>query len=84
LNILFTLGWPGSFLYIGGLAWLLYHALRDGGTKPDFFAETSRAIAIAVLVQLIFFNTLNGVQGAVFWSFLSLSSIGRTYNQYSK
>ncbi len=84
MNIPFTLGWPGSLLLVSGVVWLLYDALRGGGSKPDLFVEISGAIAIAVLIQLIFVNTLIGVQGMVFWSFLSLAAIGRTYNQYSK
>jgi hypothetical protein len=80
VNIFFVLGWPGSLLYVGGLAWLLFYAFRGGGTRPDLFATTSRGIVVAVLTQMIFSNTLIGVTGVVFWSFLALSLAAQAYH----
>jgi len=81
MNIPFVLGWLGSVLYVGGLASLLFYALRRGGSRSDLFAAASRGIVVAVLVQLIFVNTLTGVTGMVFWSFLGLSLAARSYQR---
>ena len=79
MNITFVLGWPGSLLYVGGLAWLLLYALRGGASQLDLFAAASRGISIAVLAQLVFVNTLIGVSGMVFWSFLGLYLMAQKY-----
>ncbi len=79
MHIPFVLGWPGSLLYIAGLAWLLFYALRSGGSHSDPFAVASRGIAVAVLAMLPFHNALIGVEGMVFWSFLGLSLAARVY-----
>lgn len=79
MNVPFVLGWPGSLLYISGLAWLLFYALRGGGSRSDLFAATSRGIVVALLTLLIFANTLTGVTGMLFWTFLSLSLAARAY-----
>ncbi len=79
LNIPFVLGWPGALLYVGGLAWLLFYAMRSRGSRSDLFAVASRGIVVAVLTQLLFVNTLTGVTGMVFWCFLALAFAGQTY-----
>ena len=80
LNIPYVLGWPGSLLYIGGLIWLLYYALHGVvEAKSDLFAVTSRGIAVAMLAQLFFVNTLIGVSGMVFWGFLGLALAAQVY-----
>jgi hypothetical protein len=80
MNIPFVLGWPGLLLYASGLAWLLLYALRSRGSRHDLFAAASRGIAVALLAQLIFANTLVGLSGMVFWSFLGLSLAANTYH----
>lgn len=79
MSVPFVLGWPGSLLYTGGLVWLLAYALGGGNPKTDAFAAASKGIAVAVLVQLLFDNTLINVSGMVFWSFLGLALASRVY-----
>ncbi len=79
MNIFFVLGWLGTLLYGGGLAWLSLYALRSRGSSSDRFAAASRSIVVAMLIQLIFFNSLNGLSGMVFWSFLGLASAAHVY-----
>jgi len=80
MNIPFVLGWAGSLLYLTGLIWSLFYALRSGASHSDVFAAASRGIVVAVLTQLIFVNSLNGVVGMVFWSFLSMSLAAQLYH----
>jgi hypothetical protein len=86
LAFLKELGWPGSLLYVSGVAWLLYNALRGRGSKPDFFAEISGVIAVAMRDAggaRLRKHTGRRAGNDILWSFLSLSSIARRYNQYS-
>jgi hypothetical protein len=79
MNIPFVLGWPGSLLYLAGSVWLLIRALRSGGARSDLFVLVSRGIVVAMLTQLLFFNSLVGTAGIVFWSFLGLTLAASTH-----
>lgn len=76
MNIPFTLGWPGTLLYVGALALLLRRAF-GGGVHSDPFTTASQGIVLAVLAQLVFDDFLVGVTGMVFWSFLGLALAAR-------
>lgn len=80
MHIPFVLGWPGSLLYVGGLIWLLFYVLRGGGPRSDPFADIARGIAIAMVAQLVFGNSLVSLSGMVFWSFLGLSLAARVHH----
>lgn len=79
MNVPYTLGWPGTALYAGGLALLLGRAFSGrggpagGGRNPDLFETASRGVVLAVLAQLVFDDFLVGFPGMVFWSFLGLA-----------
>lgn len=73
MEIPFVLGWPGSILYIAGLIWLVSRALRSRNSE-DSFAVASVSIALSILVLLIFNDTVTGVAGMLFWSFLGLAT----------
>jgi hypothetical protein len=73
MNIPYVLGWPGSLLYLGGLVWLLRYALLGRAARLDLFAAVNQGIAVSLLFQLIFGNSLIGLPGVVFWSSLGLS-----------
>jgi hypothetical protein len=72
LNIPFVLGWPGAILYVGGVVTLLMRVLRTRAVGRDMFLCTCAGIAIGALGQMVFINTLIGVQGMVFWTFLGV------------
>ena len=79
LSIPWVLGWPGTLLYVGGLTWLLFYALR-ARSQSDLFATASQGIVIAALAQLVFGLALSGVAGMVLWSFLGLSLVAERYH----
>ncbi|MGB3681949.1 MAG: hypothetical protein WA990_05630 [Rubrobacteraceae bacterium] len=72
MEIPFVLGWPGSILYTGGLAWLLIQA-QSRRNPEDLFATVSGSIAVSLLVLLIFNDTVTGLPGMLIWSFLGLA-----------
>lgn len=74
----FTMGWPGTLLYLTGLCCLLVQSFA-GGRQRDAFANVSQAIVVSVLAQLVFTNLLTGVAGMVLWSFVAFSAVAGHY-----
>jgi hypothetical protein len=73
LELPFTLGWPGSMLYLGGLGWLLSLVFSGCAQRKDIAAQAAAAIVLATLAQMLSYNSLIGVSGMVFWNFLGLA-----------
>jgi hypothetical protein len=79
LELPFTLGWPGSMLYLGGLTWLVAGALSGRAQRMDFAAQAAAAVVCATLAAMLSYNTLIGAPGMVFWSFLGLALSARAF-----
>ena len=79
LAIPFTLGWPGTLLYIGGLVWMLLRALQIRKPETDQFAVIAVAIVLAYMAMMVFHNQLKGLSGVTVWSFLALALAARRY-----
>lgn len=76
MEIPYVLGWPGSVLFIVGSIWtLLYVTLNKFNSKDPFIAIYA-AIALADFVAIIFFNSLIGTSGMLFWGFCGMSIAG--------
>jgi hypothetical protein len=73
LEVPFVLGWLGGILYISGVALLVRSAFQRKWSKHDGFATVANAVALSVLVQMIFTNTLTGFIGTMFWSFIGFA-----------
>jgi hypothetical protein len=84
LEILFTLGWPGCILYLGGLGWLLGLAFSGRAQRTDLAAQAAGAVVLATLAQLLAYNTLVHVMGMVCWSFLGLMLSARLFHDRQK
>jgi hypothetical protein len=82
LTIIFSLGWLGTLLYLGGLSWLFLYALR-WTKRPEPFAAASIAIVAGVLSQLLLANVTSGVSGMVLWSFLALAVAARVFRAHN-
>jgi hypothetical protein len=80
LEVPMALGWPGSILYLGGLIWMLWHALSIRGAGVDPFPVALVAAAVALLSMMVFANQLKGNGGLIIWSFLALSIAARRYH----
>ncbi len=76
MNVPFVLGWPGTLLYVGGMLSLLMRVLRNPAVGKDLFLSACLGIAVGAFGQMIFINTLIGVQGMVFWCFLGVCLAG--------
>ena len=81
LETMFVLGWPGTMLYLGGLGWLLSVALSGRAQRSDLAAQAAGSIVLATLAMTTSYNTLIGVGGMVFWSFLGLMLSARMFQR---
>jgi hypothetical protein len=81
LEVVFVLGWPGTVLFVGGLGWLLTVSFARGASHDDLAAQAAGAIVLATLAMLLSSNTLLGVGGMVFWSFLGLTLSAKMFRR---
>jgi hypothetical protein len=82
MQLPFVLGWPGFFVYVGGLFLLARTAFWRRGPR-DMFSVAARSIVLMVGAELVFVNTLLGPEGMVFWSFLGLAVAAQIHHQES-
>jgi hypothetical protein len=80
LETMFVLGWPGTILFAGGLVALLSLAFTGCIPSGDSAARAAGAVVLATFVMTISHNTLVGVGGMVFWSFLGLMLSARMFH----
>jgi len=74
ISMLFSLGWLGTLLFAAGIL-SGFLALRAGpGTDP--FAVAGRAIAVAILAQIVGGNTFVGINAVIFWMFVGMGLSG--------
>lgn len=72
LELLYTFGWPGTLLFVSGLALALVTAMRTWSHPADPFSLAALAVAVSLLAQMLFFNTMVGAVGMIFWAMLGL------------
>jgi len=80
LAIPLTLGWPGTTLYLGGLIWMIFVALRISQADADQFAVIGVSIVIALMAMMLFSNQLKGLSGMMVWSFLGFALASKQYH----
>ena len=74
LEVPFVLGWLGGHpLHLRRRLAGPRSAFQRKWSKNDGFATVANAVALSVLVQMIFTNTLTGFIGTMFWSFIGFS-----------
>jgi hypothetical protein len=78
MEITYVLGWPGALLFFVGIITFLPKLKTSGTSESAVFVHTASAIAVGLAIQLVFVNTVTGVTGVVFWSFLGLALAGNT------
>ena len=81
LAIPFTLGWPGTLAYMGGVLWLLVRIVRIRERDLDQFAVICAGLAGALIVMLIISNSFSGFRGLVFWCFAALAAAAQFFYQ---
>jgi hypothetical protein len=79
MEILISLGWFGAIFYGSGLLSLLFQLVHASKIRADPFASTARAIAVAMLCQIIGGSVMSGLPGMILWVFLSLGVAADKY-----
>ena len=79
LEIPFTLGWPGTILYLAGLIWMIVGAIQITKSETDQFAVIASSIVLAFMAMMVFNNHLKGIGGLAVWSFLALALAAKRY-----
>lgn len=79
LEIPFTLGWPGTLLYLAGLFLMLKDVVLISKEDTDQFAVIASSIVIAFIAMMVFNNHLKGLGGMAIWSFLGLAVAAQQY-----
>lgn len=82
LDLLLSLGWFGSFLYMGGMLLLVFKLFQGFGSPFDSFPYTARAIGLGMMAQLLLGSVMLGLAGMVLWGFLGISLAARNYYQH--
>ncbi len=80
LILVLSLGWFGSALFLTGLGALFLSAGRPKN-DTDEFSQASKAIAVAILAQLIAGDVFANVTGAIFWLFAAMYLAGNRYHE---
>jgi hypothetical protein len=79
ISMLFSLGWLGSLLFGVGILSIL--STRRACSETDTFMLAGRAIAIAILGQVIGGNIFVGINGMVFWMFVAMIFSGQRLSE---
>jgi hypothetical protein len=77
LELLYSLGWIGTLIYLLGLGSLGVNLVRVGRSDP--FALSAQAIMIGFLAQCLLNSVLLGVLGFMVWTFASMILAGADY-----
>ena len=72
LDILYSLGWLGGFLFLGALAWTAGRAYMASRLLRDGFSAASLSVLLALGGLLAGGNSLNGIGGIFFWGLAGL------------
>jgi hypothetical protein len=78
LTLVFSLGWLGGIVFVVGLASLLFGGHTH--VRQDDFANASRAIALAILAQIVAGAVFVNVTGALFWIFGAMYLAAQRYH----
>jgi hypothetical protein len=68
LELLYVFGWPGTLLFGGGIILTLIAAMGSWYHATDRLALAALSVSLALLAQMVFFNTLVGAVGMIFWT----------------
>ncbi|MCC8391228.1 O-antigen ligase family protein [Paraburkholderia sp. MMS20-SJTR3] len=80
MEVPYVMGWPGTLLYVSGIAMLLARAFRASRRHPrDLLANAGVGIAFAITAMMVFANMLTGVPGMFFFLGATLPVVSLRY-----
>lgn len=82
IEMLLSLGWIGTLLYLAGLCSVLSKIIFLTSIKNDPFVYASRAVCISLISQIVFGVSFKGVGGMPFWGFAGVVLAAQKYHQF--
>ena len=81
LEIPFNLGWPGAFLYVIGVLWLVFAGLLHpyGSGANHQWNVACGGIVLGTLSECFLTNSLTAGVGIIFWCFLGMLLAGKAH-----
>ncbi|MGB7264673.1 MAG: O-antigen ligase family protein [Terracidiphilus sp.] len=77
LELLYSLGWAGTLMYVIGIASLMFQVFRVH--SADAFSVSAKAILVGFAAQLLLNSILIGVLGFMVWTFAAMTLAGADY-----
>lgn len=80
LFVPYTLGWPGALLMLLGITALLIRPAGTVNRHAEAAVQVSTAVCIALIAMMVSYNSMYGVGGMIFWTFMGLRLCGRLWS----
>jgi hypothetical protein len=80
LIVPYVLGWFGALLMLIGVTWLMLRPPGIVDRRNEVVVQTSTALCIAYIAMMISYNSMYGVGGMLFWTFMGLRLSGRLWS----
>ncbi len=80
LVVPYVLGWPGAFLMLIGVSWLMLRPPGIVDRRNEVVVQTSTALCVAYIAMMTSYNSMYGVGGILFWTFMGLRLSGRLWS----
>lgn len=85
MEVPYVMGWPGTLLYVIGIAMLLKRALAASLKQPNNrVGACGVGLAVATVAMMLFSNTLTGVSGMFFFIGTLMPVNGLRYARYQR
>ncbi len=78
-DILFSLGWLGTFCYVTGIVLLLRRTAFSSERDFDSFEPFLHGVSIAFVFMVLSLNQFTGLMGMMFWGTLGLALAARLH-----
>lgn len=80
LEVFYIYGWTGGMLFFLGIAGLMFQSIRFRETRTDPFANSMRAISVALVSILPIGDVFTGPTGTLLWMAVGFGIGGHAYH----
>jgi hypothetical protein len=80
LFVPYTLGWPGALLMLIGVSALLIRPPGIVDRRNETAVQVGTAVCMAMIAMMLSYNSMYGVGGMIFWTFMGLRLCGRLWS----
>jgi hypothetical protein len=80
LFVPYTMGWPGALLMLIALTMLMLRPPGVVDRDNEAVVQASTAVCVALIAMMASYNSMYGVGGMLFWTFMGLRLCGRMWS----